>query len=93
MTSASAAPGFTRTAGQPRGPLRLAWLIGASWLIRWTGIPPVDWDTPNRPHNPDQPRSGQRQNAFFGTPAQGVGMLASWGSGSITVRVCFGYLA
>ena len=56
-------------------------------------VDPVDWDTPNRPHNPDQPRSGQRQNAFFGTPAQGVGMLASWGSGSITVRVCFGYLA
>jgi hypothetical protein len=33
------------------------------------------------------------QNAFPGTPAQGLGMVDSWGSGIITVRVCFGYLA
>ena len=37
--------------------------------------------------------AGHRQNAFLGTPAQGSGMLASRGSGIITVRVCFGYLA
>jgi hypothetical protein len=37
--------------------------------------------------------TGQGQNAFFGTPVQGFGMLASRGSGIITVRVCFGYLA
>jgi hypothetical protein len=34
--------------------------------------------------------AGHGQNAFPGTPAQGSGMVASWGSGSITVRVCFG---
>ena len=34
--------------------------------------------------------AGHGQNAFPGTPAQGSGMLGSWGSGSITVRVCFG---
>ena len=87
MTSASAAPGFTRTAAQPRDSLPI------SVVDRGFVVDPVDWGTPNRPHNPDQPRSSQRQNAFLGTPAQGVGMLASWGSGSITVRVCFGYLA
>jgi hypothetical protein len=37
--------------------------------------------------------AGYGQNGFLGTPAQGFGMLGSWGSGSITVRVCFGYLA
>jgi hypothetical protein len=36
---------------------------------------------------------GHGQNGFLGTPAQGCGMLVSWGSGIITVRVCFGYLA
>jgi hypothetical protein len=34
--------------------------------------------------------TGYGQNGFLGTPAQGFGMLGSWGSGSITVRVCFG---
>src|SRR6266581_8048724 len=37
--------------------------------------------------------AGHGQNAFPGTPAQGFGMLVSWGSGIITVPVCFGYLA
>ena len=37
--------------------------------------------------------NGHGQNAFAGTPAQGLGMVDSWGSGIITVRVCFGYLA
>lgn len=34
--------------------------------------------------------AGHGQNAFLGTSAQGFGMLASLGSGSITVWPCFG---
>jgi hypothetical protein len=34
--------------------------------------------------------AGHGQNALLSTPAQGFGMLGSWGSGSITVRVCCG---
>src|SRR5689334_1566248 len=94
-------------------------------------VDPVDWDTPNQPHNPDQSRyparparqeghygqegcygqgrrygqggvTGRRdvtawgrygQNAFLGTLAHGSGMVASRGSGNITVRACLGYLA
>jgi hypothetical protein len=42
---------------------------------------------------PTRHKGRYEQNAFFGTPAHGVGMLASRGSAIITVRVCFGYLA
>src|SRR6266581_6151919 len=72
----------------------------AAWL-RGIKRRPFDISHPQIPQ-PDRPvtnvllashDAGHGQNAFPGTPAQAFGMPDSWGSGIITVPVCFGYLA
>jgi hypothetical protein len=60
----------------------------------WRRFPWIDPGLPAPvPARPVTRQGGHGQNAFLGTPAQGRGMLASRGRGTITMRVCFGYLA
>jgi hypothetical protein len=54
VTSAPETPRFTRLAG--RGEFAVINVVDPGFMVD-----PVDWDTPNQPHYPDQPRNTAHQ--------------------------------